>query len=104
LELFHYYLIIQSDYPLEAQRTDHQTSSMVNVLSTGQLQDHALLYALHQETNYAVYVLKIKCHPAYKLQLSQSGNQNLSRNVLDIGIYTHNTVNRFVSEICNSTS
>jgi hypothetical protein len=24
--------------------------------------------------------------------------------VLDIGIYTHNTVNRFVSEICNSTS
>ena len=32
---------------LEAQHTDHQTSSvMVDVLSTGQLQDHALLYAL----------------------------------------------------------
>jgi CRISPR/Cas system endoribonuclease Cas6 (RAMP superfamily) len=84
---------------LEAQCTDTQTSSlMVNVLSTGQLQDHALLYALDQETNYRVYVLKIKCHPAYKLQLSQCGNQNMSRNVLGIRIYTHDAVNFLVQK------
>lgn len=89
---------------LEVQHTDHQTSSLtVNVLSTGQLQDHALLYALDQETKYTIYVLNMKCHPAYKLQLSQCGNKNVSRNVLGIRIHTHNTVNCFVSEIYNST-